>query len=135
MSLLNFFSRGLLILSEALCVPPSVRASVGNDRVRKCENAHFQPCPPVRDWYWSCSRSCYDDDDISSDKDDVEIDFDDDNDDDIIDDDNIQSVTMHVCLCLCLSVSGVKRSHFFANPEEVQDSEEAQDSHLITQRR
>ena len=42
---------------------PSVRWSVGwlvrhGDRVEKCENAHFCPCPPVRNWYWPCIRPC-----------------------------------------------------------------------------
>ena len=38
-------------------VRPLVRRSVGpsvcNDRVGKCEKAHFRPCPPVRNW-WPC---------------------------------------------------------------------------------
>ena len=39
---------------------PSVRRSVGHgDQVGKCENAHFHPCPPVRNWYWPCIRPCY----------------------------------------------------------------------------
>ena len=37
-------------LYKSLC--PSVRPSVGwSVRVEKCENAHFSPCPPVRNWY------------------------------------------------------------------------------------
>ena len=51
-------------LYKRLCL--SVRPSVGRlvgwsvrgDRVGKCENAHFRPCPPVRDWYWPCIRPC-----------------------------------------------------------------------------
>ena len=47
-------------------VRPSVRWSVGwlvgwsvhGDRVGKCENTHFRPCPPVRDWYWPCIQPC-----------------------------------------------------------------------------
>ena len=35
------------------------RRSVCGDWVGKCENAHFQPCPPVRDWYWPCIRPCF----------------------------------------------------------------------------
>ena len=54
-------------LYNSLCpsVGPSVRRSVGplvrplvrNDRVEKWENAHFRPCPPVRNW-WPCIRPC-----------------------------------------------------------------------------
>ena len=40
-----------------MSVRPLVRPSVGNDRVRKCENPHFRPCPPVRNW-WPCFRPC-----------------------------------------------------------------------------
>ena len=40
-------------------VGPSVRWSVRGDRVGKCENAHFRPCPPVRNWYWPCIRPCF----------------------------------------------------------------------------
>ena len=39
-------------------VGPSVRWSVRGDRVGKCENAHFRPCPPVRNWYLPCIRPC-----------------------------------------------------------------------------
>ena len=41
-------------LYKSLCpsVGPSVRQSVRpSARVEKCENAHFRPCPPVRNWY------------------------------------------------------------------------------------
>ena len=44
-------------------IGPLVRWSVGpavhDDRVWKCENAHFRPCPPVRNWYWPCTRPCF----------------------------------------------------------------------------
>ena len=40
-------------------VRPLVRPSVRDDRVGKCENAHFRPCPPVRNWYWPCIRPCF----------------------------------------------------------------------------
>ena len=34
--------------------------SVGHsDRVGKCENALFRPCPPVRNRYWPCIRPCF----------------------------------------------------------------------------
>ena len=48
-------------LYKRLCpsVGPSVSPSVRNHRVKKWENAHFRPCPPVRDWYWPCIRPCY----------------------------------------------------------------------------
>ena len=39
-------------------VGPSVGPSVRDDRVGKCEMVHFRPCPPVRNWYWSCIRPC-----------------------------------------------------------------------------
>ena len=50
-------------LYKRLC--PSVRWSVGRSvgwsvrhaRVEKWENAHFRPCPPVRNW-WPCIRPC-----------------------------------------------------------------------------
>ena len=47
-----FFSCGHATLQEALSVRPLVRWSVvrplvRDDRVGKCENAHFRPCPPV----------------------------------------------------------------------------------------
>ena len=47
-------------LYKRLCpsVCPSVGWLVRGDRVGKCENAHFRPCPPVRDWYWPCIRPC-----------------------------------------------------------------------------
>ena len=48
------FSCGHATLSEALTVRPSVR----NARVEKWENAHFRPCPPVRNW-WLCIRPCF----------------------------------------------------------------------------
>ena len=40
-------------------VGPSVRPSVRGDRVGKCKNAHFRPCPPVRNWNWPCIRPCF----------------------------------------------------------------------------
>ena len=52
-------------LYKRLC--PSVGRSVGwsvgwlvrrDDRVKKWENAHFHPCPPVRNW-WPCIRPCF----------------------------------------------------------------------------
>ena len=52
-------------LHKRLC--PSVGRSVGQlvgrlvrrgDRVEKWENAHFRPCPPVRNW-WPCLRPCF----------------------------------------------------------------------------
>ena len=47
-------------LYERLCpsVRWSVRLSVHGDRVGKCGNTHFRPCPPVRNWYWPCIRPC-----------------------------------------------------------------------------
>ena len=41
-------------LYKRLC--PSVRPSVRGHWVEKWENAHFHPCPPVRNWYWPCIR-------------------------------------------------------------------------------
>ena len=51
-----FFNCGHATLQEALSVRPSVGRLVGWSvgpwtRVEKCENAHFCPSPPVRDWY------------------------------------------------------------------------------------
>ena len=43
-------------LYKSLC--PSISPSVGPS-VENCENAHFRPCPPVRDWYWPCIRPCF----------------------------------------------------------------------------
>ena len=44
-------------LYKRLC--PSVRPLVGPwTRVEKWGNAHFRPCPPVRDW-WPCIRPCF----------------------------------------------------------------------------
>ena len=47
-------------LYKRLCpsVGPSVSPSVRNHRVKKWENAHFRPCPPVRNW-WPCIRPCF----------------------------------------------------------------------------
>ena len=48
-------------LYKRLC--PSVGRSVGwlvrrCDRVKKCENAHIRPCPPVRNW-WPCIQPSF----------------------------------------------------------------------------
>ena len=46
---------------KRLC--PSFGRSVGWSveviELRKCEDAHFRPCPPVRDWYWPCIQPCF----------------------------------------------------------------------------
>ena len=51
--------RGFVRPSVRRSVGPSVGPSVRGDRVGKCENAHFRPCPPVRNWYWPCIRPCF----------------------------------------------------------------------------
>ena len=43
-------------LYKRLC--PSVAPLVRVIEFRKCENAQYRPCPPVRDWYWPCIRPC-----------------------------------------------------------------------------
>ena len=46
-------------ISKIGCVRRSVGPSIGpSARVEKWENAHFRPCPPVRNW-WPCIRPCY----------------------------------------------------------------------------
>ena len=44
-----------LYTSLSLCC--QVGWSVRHARVEKWENAHFRPCPPVRNW-WPCIRPC-----------------------------------------------------------------------------
>ena len=64
LSLLFLFLFSFLVadtqLYKRLC--PSVRWSVGwsvrHARVEKWENAHFRPCPSVRNW-WPCIRPCF----------------------------------------------------------------------------
>ena len=47
-------------ISKRGFVRPSVGLSVRyGDWVGKSENAHFRPCPSVRDWYWPCIRPCF----------------------------------------------------------------------------
>ena len=46
-------------LYKRLCpsIRPSVRPLVRPwTRVKEWENAHFRPCPPVRNWYGPCIR-------------------------------------------------------------------------------
>ena len=57
-----FFSLFLVAdmqLYKRLCpsVGPLVGPLVRHARVEKWENAHFRPCPPVRNW-WPCIRPC-----------------------------------------------------------------------------
>ena len=51
-----FFLDASTHLYKRLC--PSVDPSVRGDRVWKRENAHFRPCPSIRNWYWPCIRPC-----------------------------------------------------------------------------
>ena len=46
------------IVADTLSVRRSVGQFVRNHRVKKWENAHFRPCPPVRNW-WPCIRPCF----------------------------------------------------------------------------
>ena len=61
---IKIFLLMLLVADTQLCkrLCPSilwlVGPSVRNHWVEKWENAHFRPCPPVRNW-WPCIRPCY----------------------------------------------------------------------------
>ena len=57
-----FFSRVHATLHPALSVRRLVGWLVGpsvrHAQVDNGENAHFRPCPPVRNW-WPCIRPCF----------------------------------------------------------------------------